>query len=465
MLEIGAANGRNVTIDFFRGLALLIIFVNHVPGNELLLFTPSRFGLSDAAEIFVFLSGYVAAVAYGGTFVRGGFVLGTVRVFHRCWQIYAAHLALFGLLALVCVLGNALLDTRDYIDHLNIRYFFDHTEEALLNLIALRYVPNYFDILPMYLVVMSGIPAIWALSRIRPGVALGVSFGIYLAMWWADLALPADPHSSRPWFFNPFGWQFLFFIGFAFGAGWVRPPGYRVGLIVLCLAFIALALPFGPEPNLRPGADLQRLYTAVTPWLEKTRFGPLRLLHFLALAYLVRIALMSRSHWMRSALVQRVAQLGQLSLPMFLFCMVVSYLGGMSFDVIGHGFGSITTINLAGMGFLLAVASGMAWFKSSPWKQQARCHDESPSAAGNDAWRMAAGSRLGVNALAGAALLAVAVVLPLSLPRAKPVGKVSGPVNAAVFENFLSPSFLEFPGLSSEPADYSFDLGASTSNP
>jgi hypothetical protein len=159
-----------------------------------------------------------------------------------------------------------------------------------------------------------------------------------------------------------------------------------------------------------------------------------------------------------------VAQLGQLSLPMFMFCMVVSYLGGMLFDVIGHGIGSIMTINLAGIVWLLAGASGMAWFKSSPWKQQARSDREPTSAAGNDVWRLA-GSRLGVNALAGAALLAVALVLPLSLSRAKPVGRVPVPVNEAVYENFLGPLFAEFPGLSSEPADYSFDLGASTSDP
>lgn len=372
-------NDRNIKLDFFRGLALLIIFINHIPGNELLLFTPSRFGLSDAAEIFVFLSGYAAALAYGGSFRRAGFAMGSFRIFHRCLQLYAAHLGLFVVLVLVCVLGNTLLETRNYIDHLNIRYFFDHTEEALLHLMTLRYVPNYFDILPMYLVVMLWIPVVWALARIHPSVGIGFSIGVYLAMWIGGLELAADPHSSRPWFFNPFGWQLIFFIGFAFGSGWVRPPAADKWLAVLCLLVLLAALPLSPEPGLRPIPWLQDWYARLLPGLEKTRFGPLRLLHFLALAYLVHMLLRTREHWLRRRSAELVVQMGRLSLPIFLVCMVLSYLGGMAFDLLGHDLSSILLINLGGCGALLAVGRLLAWLKSSPWKVE-RERERQPAA-------------------------------------------------------------------------------------
>ena len=84
---------RDVRVDFFRGAALLIIFVAHVPGNWLGNWIPARFGMSDAAHMFVFISGYAAAIAFGGTFVRHGFVAGTARIAMRCLQLYGAHIA------------------------------------------------------------------------------------------------------------------------------------------------------------------------------------------------------------------------------------------------------------------------------------------------------------------------------------------------------------------------------------
>ncbi|HYE35449.1 OpgC domain-containing protein [Methylocaldum sp.] len=361
---------RNLKLDFFRGIALLIIFINHVPSNELLVYTPSRFGLSDAAEIFVFLSGYAAAIAYGRSFRTSGLWLGSVRVFYRCAQIYGAHLALFMLLAVICVLGNAVFGEPDYIRRLNLRYFFDDTQEALLGLISLRYVPNYFDILPMYLVVMLWIPVVCALSRVHLALALAFPIGVYLAMWRFGLKLPADLHSDRPWFFNPFGWQLIFFTGFAFGAGWIKPPRRKTWLMAACLIFVILSLPLSPEPALRPTAFLNQLHASLQPWLDKTHLGPLRWLHFLALAYLVMLFLRNRENWLNSKAVRPIVEMGQQSLPIFIVTMALSYVGGIVLDQFGHGVPMLVAVNLGGCAFLLLAARVMAWLKSGPWKLQ-----------------------------------------------------------------------------------------------
>ena len=40
---------RDHRIDILRGLALVSIFINHIPGNVLEPFTHKNFGLSDSA--------------------------------------------------------------------------------------------------------------------------------------------------------------------------------------------------------------------------------------------------------------------------------------------------------------------------------------------------------------------------------------------------------------------------------
>jgi hypothetical protein len=78
---------RDPRLDVFRGLAMFIIFIAHLPGNPWNAYIPARFGPSDATEMFVFCSGFASAIAFGGTFNRDGFGVGTLRVLHRCWQI------------------------------------------------------------------------------------------------------------------------------------------------------------------------------------------------------------------------------------------------------------------------------------------------------------------------------------------------------------------------------------------
>src|SRR6266853_3501877 len=69
-------------IDFWRGLALLMIFIDHVPENVFQHVTQKNFGFSDAAELFVFLSGVSVALAYGTRFFEGETV-GAVRAVLR----------------------------------------------------------------------------------------------------------------------------------------------------------------------------------------------------------------------------------------------------------------------------------------------------------------------------------------------------------------------------------------------
>ena len=92
------SNERELRLDLFRGLALWLIFIDHVSPDLLTWFTIRNYGFSDAAEIFIFISGYTAAFVYGRAMVRSGFMLASARILKRVWQIYAAHVLLFAIL-------------------------------------------------------------------------------------------------------------------------------------------------------------------------------------------------------------------------------------------------------------------------------------------------------------------------------------------------------------------------------
>src|SRR5690606_38999018 len=85
---------RDLRLDFFRGLALWFIFIDHVPSSAIGRLTFRNFGFSDATEIFVFISGYTAAIVYGRLLARDGFLPMTFEVLKRCWRLYAAHILL-----------------------------------------------------------------------------------------------------------------------------------------------------------------------------------------------------------------------------------------------------------------------------------------------------------------------------------------------------------------------------------
>src|SRR5271154_2666033 len=86
-----AATERDLRLDLFRGLALWLIFLDHIPENVVNWFTIRNYGFSDATEIFIFISGYTGAFVYGRAMQTHGFLVATARVLKRACQIYVAH--------------------------------------------------------------------------------------------------------------------------------------------------------------------------------------------------------------------------------------------------------------------------------------------------------------------------------------------------------------------------------------
>ncbi len=395
------ARPRDPRLDFYRGIAMFIILIAHVPGNRWGGWIPARFGFSDATEIFVFCSGMASAIAFGSTFSRQGWGMGTARVAYRCWQVYWAHIGLFFFLAMsMAVLDLTLAGNKSYIGALNLHPFFANTVPQLVGLFTLTYVPNYFDILPMYLVVLALMPVVMAL-KMGLGAAGGWAVaGFSIALWLLanpyllglgpdGLSLPAEPWSEREWFFNPFGWQLLFFTGFAFMSGWLPKPPVHWTLALLAASFLIFSAPFGSwkvfswlntaAPDL--GATLRPVWSVTGEWREKTDFGLLRYAHFLSLAYLAWIAaghggqnLIARGQSLAARLwawvLTVVTKVGQQSLAIFITSMALARFMGAALDQTERGVAVTALTNLCGFALIIACAYGAAWFKSQPWRRK-----------------------------------------------------------------------------------------------
>jgi hypothetical protein len=373
---------RDPRLDVFRGLAMFIILVAHLPGNPWNDFIPARFGPSDATEMFVFCSGCASALAFGVTFRRAGFRVGSLRVLHRCWQIYWSHLALFLAVTALCIAGTAWSGGKDYVHALWLQPFFADPRQGLLGLVTLTYVPNYFDILPMYLVVLAMMPVVVAAARQHRAVALLLCLALYLAQWHWQLDLPAEWWSDRPWFFDPFGWQLLFFTGFAFAAGWLPvPPLCRRWLVGLSLALVLVLVPLSWRPVWSSVGWLEQLNLGLAPWADKTHFGALRYLHFLALAYLA-LSLVDRWPVLVTAAAARVvAGVGQQALPVFLWSMFFAQLLGMALDRLGRDPLTMLAANSLGFLSLVTVAHLARLMRSQPWHHRRTVPGAAPPTA------------------------------------------------------------------------------------
>jgi hypothetical protein len=371
------AKQRDLRLDFFRGLGMFIILIAHITNNPWALWIPARFGFSDATEIFVFCSGMASALAFGAVFAHAGWVLGSLRIAYRMWQVYWVHLGVFFVtLVLMLAINQTGVFPRNEVGALNLYPFLNSTGPNLIGLLTLTYVPNYFDILPMYLVILALIPVMCALARIDARLVVLVSLSLWgLAM--AGLQLPAElwfPNGSdRPWFFNPFAWQLVFFTGFALMAGWLPPPPVNRWLVWLAVAVVVLSIPFAWHKVIGLSDALRDWRKDWAILFNKTDFGILRYLHFLALAYLAWVwagpagARLQRGG-VPGQVIAVICRVGQQSLAVFAASMVMARVLGAVLNLAGNGPLATLAINLAGFAIIIAVARLAAFFKSQPWK-------------------------------------------------------------------------------------------------
>ncbi|MBJ3786486.1 OpgC family protein [Devosia sediminis] len=327
----GVVAGRDPRLDMFRGLALVMIFINHVPGTMYEGFTNRNYGFSDAAEAFVFMSGMAAGLAYSGAFRSGSLWSAVMRVWARARQLYFVHIAIT-MLCLAIFAGAALwFEMPVVLMKNNVEPVLRYPLQSLIGIPLLTHQLGYLNILPLYAVLLVAAPVFILVGLRRPWLMLALSIALWALAGQFRINLPNFPNSGG-WFFNPFSWQILFVIGLLSGmamkSGGVFIPFNRV-LYGLAAAFLVFVLLWVKIPELGAAGHnvLAKIADAGAPfyitWFDKSYLALPRLLHALALFYVLgHMPLMMRLAASRFAAPLR--EMGRQGLAVFATGTVIS---------------------------------------------------------------------------------------------------------------------------------------------
>jgi hypothetical protein len=363
-------SGRDLRLDLFRGLALLFIFIDHIPDNVLSYVTLHSVAFSDAAEVFVFISGYAAAMVYGKALHRQGCMAAAGRIYRRVSQLYAAHILTFAILAAGVCYATLSVHDQNYTEDFGIDNFVDEPRVAIIKLLLLQYQPQFLDILPIYMIFLGALPPLLLLLRSWLPLPLVISGVLYLLTWrfgWQPHSYPDDDG----WFFNPLAWQFLFVIGATAGyapysrqtlplnSAWLGK--LSVG-IAIAIAIISMSWTIHSAYEAFP-ALLQR---ELSPLVEdKADLAPLRLISFLALAIASAHIVRRDSRLLRGPIAQWIIRCGQHSLQIFCLGILLSVLGYIVLTSVRGDIPMQLAIDLGGILLMVAVAALLTWSKGS----------------------------------------------------------------------------------------------------
>lgn len=362
-------NPRDPRIDFFRGLALIFIFWDHVPDNPFAQLTVRNFGFSDAAEIFVFLAGYAAVLAYGRIAKRDGMLVAAVRILRRVWVLYVVHIFVLTLMMGIVFVANNHVETRDMIREMGLEYFVRLPQQALADGLLLRYKPNLTDPLPLYILLLLALPLILPLLLRKIEYAVGLSIALYLMVPLFGWNLSAV--EGGLWYFNPVAWQLLFVLGGACAVRSRRPtakfqrPLLQQPLFMLAATYVVMAgviTLLWKWPTLHEALMPKRLTDVLYP-ISKTDLAPVRLLHFLALAYCTAKCLPAPLGWLNNWPARHCQRMGRYSLEVFCLGVVLAPLADMANALAGDTWPMQVLSALLGLGLMMLLASWLEWNK------------------------------------------------------------------------------------------------------
>ena len=350
---------RDLRLDLLRGVGLWMIYLDHIPDDVVSWLTLRNYGFCDAAEFFVFISGYLLGFIYVPIVAAGQFMPALKRLWLRVWQMYVAHILLFLVFTAQIARTVRRWDNPMYKDEFNVANFLAHPDELIGKALTLQYKPVDLDVLPLYIVLVAVSPfVVWCLVR-RPNLTLFASAALYVLARYFDWNLPSYPKGAT-WYFNPFAWQLLFFFGAWCGCGGVAQISKFVqSRIVFSIAIAWIAFAFFIVMTWHSAL----LASLVPQWLikmiypiDKTNLDMLRLTHFLALVVMISRYLKRDWGGLKSNLLSPLVLCGQHSLP--LFCLGVFLSFGAHWILVqwNSAFIEQIAVSLAGMAIMTAAA-------------------------------------------------------------------------------------------------------------
>ncbi len=370
MAEAFPRRGRDLRLDFFRGLSLFFIFIDHIPNNFLGWFTLRSIAFSDAAEVFIFISGYTAALVYGRSLRQHGALFATAQIYRRVWQLYVAHIFLFMIFTAEVSYAVLAVNNPMYSEELRVGDFLQQPHIAIIKALLLQFQPAFLDILPLYIVLLGVFPLVLLALERGPPWALLPSAALYaltLRHGWGPPAYPA----ASVWFFNPLAWQFLFVIGASAGHArvsgrWPFPHGAWLARLAMALAAFLVIINlswlvhwlYEPVPAILAKQLLD--YT-----IDKTNLAPLRLVNFLALALATVHFVPPDSAFLRWRIAYPVTLCGQHSLYVFCLGIVLAVCGHFILSEFYAELPMQLLVNIVGFALMIGTAALLAWYKAA----------------------------------------------------------------------------------------------------
>ena len=354
---------RDPRLDMFRGIALVMIFINHIPGQIYENFTSRNFGHSDAAEGFVFMAGAAAALAYGPRLIDGLNWAALRKVWGRAWTLYLVHL--FTAFWAIAIMAGAALwfGGEELLTQNAFKPLTTKPLEFLIGIPALTHQLGYVNILPMYAVLLLAAPFLIRLGQVAPRALLAGALLFWAITGQFRLNLPNFPFEGG-WFFNPLAWEVLFCLGILTGlalrrgARFVPVNRWLVGAATLWLVFCAIWV--NSETAM---ASLGHVSWQLREWgapfylveFDKTFVSLPRLSHVLALAYILSLPGLVPA-FAASRFAAPLCLLGRHGLPVFATGTILAMLAQAIRHVHPAGLAQDTLLIGAGLMVQLALA-------------------------------------------------------------------------------------------------------------
>ena len=356
---------RDTRLYLFLGLANWFIFLDHIPNNMVNWITLRNFGFSGAADVFVFISGYAAALAFAPIMLERGTIVGATRVLRRTWQLYAAFIVLFAVYAVSIGDVATRYAAPDIIYEFNIAGLLEEPVRTVAHGLLLQSRALNLDLLQLCVALTACFPLVLWLMLRAPNFTLAASLALYVAARQFEWTLSTFPDGN--WFFNPFCWQLTFVLGAwcALGGasrlgGRFRAPGWAyLGIAYLVFAFaITMAGRFPVFGDMLP------------PWLhdafipnDRVNLGFYQLLHFMVLALFATRLIAKNWRGLNWPILRPLIVCGEQSLSVFCAGVFLSLAGHF---ILVTGSGSLVAqllVSVSGITIMTLVASYVSWSK------------------------------------------------------------------------------------------------------
>jgi hypothetical protein len=232
---------RFVELDFFRGLVLLIIVVDHIGGSMVSRFTLHAFALNDAAEVFVFLGGFATATAYVSLASRQSESVARGRFVRRSFEIYRAFLVTAALMLLASFVLRPFYGSAPNLATSDLDSLMSAPVASIADILLFKRQPYLAAVLPMYAFFALAVPLLLPLARSKPWLLPGGSVVLWaLAPELGDYLPSVD---DNLWDFNPAAWQLMFVLGVLARCQpiYQRVSSHRFGWVVSVAALAIVA--------------------------------------------------------------------------------------------------------------------------------------------------------------------------------------------------------------------------------